>query len=403
MAELTNLDKGAACSLIESYVNTLNMASDYLLLFKRSSDAVFYLDTLYNLCLRLNKNFASSTILKLKNNLHDKYSSNQTLPENEVEILSQWYSHISNQLHMDVSLLPDTKKMDYLALIKKNEKRIDSLEKKVDFHDNKISSLEKIVINGTAGSNAASTSKILGNSISKYKSNLIRSEYDALMELNAFLGREPIVNSYANLDDYISNSDKYYNLYSYRIAIVGNHVTGLRIYNWNIRSVPEPVKKLTNLQKLILTNNHNLFDINVLSSLTNLQILHLNNNDIYDVSALSSLTNLKELDLCGNNNINNVSNLRNLSSNLHVLYLDDKYLNTLKFMAEIEKKEEVKKIVNKLVNKLNEENRERRGAKLLYTQYGNMVVEKNELCKWKYNKKKGLWEMKKKYLYKRGK
>ncbi|MGN1299501.1 MAG: leucine-rich repeat domain-containing protein [Candidatus Scatovivens sp.] len=78
------------------------------------------------------------------------------------------------------------------------------------------------------------------------------------------------------------------------------------------------IENLVNLQKVVLTNNDELSDINFLSNLTNLKYLDLHLNSITDVEVIKQLSNLEYLNLNGNK----ISNIEELSGLINLKYLD---------------------------------------------------------------------------------
>lgn len=81
-----------------------------------------------------------------------------------------------------------------------------------------------------------------------------------------------------------------------------------------------PLGNLTNLKYLYINNTRTLSDISPLKNLRNLSELSLRDNDISDINVLSNLTNLVTLVLSRNRKLSNITPLSNLSKlvNLHL-------------------------------------------------------------------------------------
>lgn len=79
-----------------------------------------------------------------------------------------------------------------------------------------------------------------------------------------------------------------------------------------------PLQKAAGLEKLDVSDNSALRNIDVLRSLGNLLELNLSGNAVSDLAAISSLTNLSKLDISGNS----VTSLAPISSLTRLTYLD---------------------------------------------------------------------------------
>lgn len=99
----------------------------------------------------------------------------------------------------------------------------------------------------------------------------------------------------------------------------------------NIENI-EPLRKMTNLKSLNLSNNK-ISDITSLYELTNLREVALHYNNITDITSLKGLVNLYELEIY-HNNISDISPLSELT-NLKYLYLGDNNIENIESLAKL--------------------------------------------------------------------
>jgi hypothetical protein len=108
-------------------------------------------------------------------------------------------------------------------------------------------------------------------------------------------------------------------------------IKSLILFDNNISDITA-LREMTALTELALSEN-SISDIEPLKNLTNLVTLELDDNDIADITPLAGLHNLKSLNLSGNDNISDISALKELT------ILDRLYLPNNKFISDTQKSE----------------------------------------------------------------
>ena len=117
----------------------------------------------------------------------------------------------------------------------------------------------------------------------------------------------------------------------YSIDEKGN-ITGIAICRFELRTIPQTLKKLKTLSIIILRENQ-ISDISPLKELKNTQTLSLALNQISDISPLKELKNIQMFDL-SSNQISDISPLKELK-NIKSLYLGSNHIHDISSIKEL--------------------------------------------------------------------
>ncbi len=143
----------------------------------------------------------------------------------------------------------------------------------------------------------------------------------------------------------IMDCEKPHTLYAINEA---GKIIGLKIFEFELKELPENIREFTNLKFLNLAYNQ-ISDISALEILTGLTELALWNNPIgNNISALSNLTNLTKLEL-SNTQLNNIYELSSLS-NIIELSIDTNKISDISALRSLTKLKILKLSHNKISN-----------------------------------------------------
>jgi len=365
MSELCKLSKRDACFVVESFVRTIDTASDKILLNKRLSDFNYYSQLLEGYSKRIDSSL-SNGILNLKLTINRDCAGQSVLNNDAVSRITGWYDNFLGKIHKYIIGLPLVEQQNYSQVINVINERTKTIESNLSNLSNQMSNgfnnIEQIIhtstsnlqknINTLSGNQVGirrdvngliigqshlnnQIQNIMYNNQTNQQQNMQNNNYNSnqpeSLEAIIIYGKKyNLVKSEVECLKRLKKKERtmkieIYESNSTEVPNSQNHVRKLDLSNSNLTKIPK-VNNLRYLKELILYRN-NIQKIENLDDLINLTSLNLSYNKIQKIEELSVLINLIGLTL-DHNQIYKIENLDSLI-NLNLIDLSYNYIKIM--------------------------------------------------------------------------